>query len=151
MSPSYKAESLCTESPSLVTTVVQAWEGSPAAWVASVPTKAREDKWEVYSGQLPGLEGEQVLNLRVGVGSRGEGQREQSPLLVLVSSGEREPDRGTRSCCAEVGGRGSHPQVTVTCHCPGHAIPSSPAARRCPRAPYSLPGITNCLVTFPIL
>lgn len=38
-----------------------------------MPTKAREDKWEVYSDQLPGLEEERVLNLRVGV--RGKGER----------------------------------------------------------------------------
>lgn len=35
-----------------------------------MPTKTREDKWEVYSGQHSGLEEEQVLNLRVGGGKQ---------------------------------------------------------------------------------
>ena len=66
-------------------------------------------KINVCSGQLPGLEEEQVLILRVGVGSMGEGQGEESPLVVLVSSGEWETDRGTGICCAEVGGTRKSP------------------------------------------
>lgn len=42
LSPSYEAEGLGTESPSLETARVWAWEGSPGVWVAPVPTEARE-------------------------------------------------------------------------------------------------------------
>lgn len=79
MSPSNEAESPRTESPSLEITAVWAWEGSPAAWAASGPTKPREDKCVQWPASWPGG--------RAGADSKGRGGKQRGGARGRVTTG----------------------------------------------------------------